>query len=145
MKDGHGGVVLGSEMSGGIRNIFVENCRMSSPHLERAIRLKSNSLRGGFLENLFVRNIEVGEVSQAVVSINLQYWGESGEFFPKVHNLFIENVTSRKSKYPLYLVGLRERPISHVSLKNCTFSNAAKPSVIEHVDHLDLQDVSQPR
>ena len=108
MKDGHGGVVLGSEMSGGIRNIFVEDCQMSSPQLERAIRLKSNSLRGGFLENLFVRNVEVGEVSEAVFSINLQYWGESGEFFPTVRNMVLENVTSQKSEYPLYLVGLPE-------------------------------------
>ncbi|HMP07390.1 MAG TPA: glycoside hydrolase family 28 protein, partial [Lacipirellulaceae bacterium] len=62
MRDGHGGVVLGSEMSGGIRNVFVENCYISSPELDRAIRLKSNSRRGGYLENLFVRDIEVGEV-----------------------------------------------------------------------------------
>lgn len=145
MKDGHGGVVLGSEMSGGIRNIFVEDCKMSSPHLERAIRLKSNSLRGGFLENLFVRDVEVGEVSLAVVSINLQYWGESGEHFPTVRNIFVENVTSQKSRYPLYLVGLPDQPIQSVFLKNCQFHNAAEPSVIEHVDHLDFQDVSQPR
>jgi len=145
MKDGHGGVVLGSEMSGGIRNIFVEDCKMSSPHLERAIRLKSNSLRGGYLENLFVRNIEVGEVSKAVVSINLQYWGESGEYFPTVRNIFVENVSSQKSQFPLYLVGLPDQPIKSVTLKNCRFHNAAKPSVIEHVDHLDFQDVSQSR
>ena len=57
MKDGHGGVTLGSEMSGGIRNVFVEDCVMGSPNLDRAIRLKSNSTRGGYLENLFVRNV----------------------------------------------------------------------------------------
>ncbi|HEX6963157.1 MAG TPA: glycoside hydrolase family 28 protein, partial [Lacipirellula sp.] len=62
MKDGHGGVTLGSEMSGGIRNVFVEDCYMSSPNLERGIRLKSNTRRGGYLENMFVRNVEVGEV-----------------------------------------------------------------------------------
>ncbi len=87
MKDGHGGVVLGSEMSGGIRNIFVEDCQMDSPHLERAIRLKSNSRRGGFLENLFVRNIEVGEVSHAVLTINLEYAKERGQDFPTVRNV----------------------------------------------------------
>ncbi|TWU30474.1 glycoside hydrolase family 28 protein [Bythopirellula polymerisocia] len=145
MKDGHGGVVLGSEMSGGIRNIFVEDCQMSSPQLERAIRLKSNSLRGGFLENLFVRNIEVGEVSEAVLSINLQYWDESGEFFPAVRNIFLENVTSQKCQYPLYLVGLPEQPIDHVYLKNCRFYNASEPSVIENVKHMFFLDVSQPR
>ncbi len=145
MKDGHGGVVLGSEMSGGIRNIFVENCRMDSPNLERAIRLKSNSLRGGYLENLFVRNIDVGEVSEAVLSINLQYWNENGEYFPTVRNIFVENVTSQKSKYPLYLVGLPEQPIDFVYLKNCKFYNSAQPSVIEHVERMFFLNVSQPQ
>ena len=73
MKDGHGGVTLGNKMSGGIRNVFVENCFMSSPNLDRAIRLKSNSRRGDYLENLFVRNIEVGEVKESVLHIDLRY------------------------------------------------------------------------
>ena len=145
MKDGHGGVVLGSEMSGGIRNVFVEDCQMSSPNLERAIRLKSNSKRGGYLENLFVRNIEVGEVSDAVVRINLKYWGESGEFPPMVSNVYLENVTAKKCKYPLYLVGLSESPIKNIQLKDCTFNNANMPSVIEHVESMFFSDVSQPR
>ena len=145
MKDGHGGVVLGSEMSGGIRNVYVEDCRMDSPQLERAIRLKSNSLRGGFLENLFVRNLEVGEVSEGVLSINLQYWNESGEFYPVVRNIVMENVTSQKSRYPVYLVGLEEAPIESIYLKNCKFFNAQEPSVIEHVQEILLLNVSQPR
>lgn len=47
MLDGHGGVVIGSEISAGVRNVFVENCIMDSPNLERAIRIKTNSKRGG--------------------------------------------------------------------------------------------------
>lgn len=145
MKDGHGGVVLGSEMSGGIRNVYVENCQMDSPELERAIRLKSNSIRGGYLENMFVRNIEVGEVSDAVVRINLEYWNESGDHPPRVRNVFIDNVTSKKSKYPLYLVGLPERPIENVRLTNCSFAGAKKPSIIENVANLELINTAIPR
>ena len=111
MKDGHGGVVLGSEMSGGIRNVFVEDCQMDSPNLDRAIRLKSNSLRGGYLENLFVRNVQVGQVTDAVVRINLNYDKDRGEHYPTVRNIFIENVTSEKSKYPFYFVGLEDAKI----------------------------------
>jgi polygalacturonase len=145
MRDGHGGVVLGSEMSGGIRNIFVENCRMSSPDLERAIRLKSNSLRGGFLENLFVRNIEVGQVSDAVIRINLRYEIDKGEgeHYPLVRNIFIENMTCQKSKMAFYLMGLENRPIENVVVKNCTFVSPAKPSVIEHVNELVLKNFTQ--
>jgi polygalacturonase len=141
MKDGHGGVVLGSEMSGGIRNVFVENCEMDSPHLERAIRLKSNSLRGGYLENLYVRNVQVGQVIDAVVRINLNYDRDRGEHYPLVQNIFIEGVTSEKSKYPFYFAGLDGMQIRNVVLENCTFRNAAKPSVIENVDEITLRNV----
>ena len=48
MIDGHGGVVMGSEISAGVRDVFVENCTMSSPNLDRVIRIKTNSKRGGF-------------------------------------------------------------------------------------------------
>jgi polygalacturonase len=145
MRDGHGGVVLGSEMSGGIRNIFVEHCQMDSPRLERAIRLKSNSLRGGYLENLYVRHLDVGEVSDAVLRINLEYGGETGVHFPTVRNIFLDQVTSRKSLHPLYLVGLAEQPIENVQVRRSTFASAKKPSILEHVQRLEYLNVSQPR
>jgi len=144
MKDGHGGVTLGSEMSGGIRNVFVEDCSMSSPRLDRAIRLKSNSLRGGFLENLFVRNIRVGEVSDAVIHIDLRYNDETGEHNPLVRNLFFDGVQSQKSGRPLFLLGIEGQPIQNVVVTNSRFENAAKPSVIEYVDELALRNVTQP-
>jgi unsaturated rhamnogalacturonyl hydrolase len=143
MKDGHGGVVLGSEMSGGIRNVFVEDCRMDSPNLDRAIRLKSNSLRGGFLENLFVRNVDVGQVKEAVVRINLRYEDGVGEHYPIVRNIHIENLTSNKSGRPFYLVGLDKAKIENVVIENCTFKNAARPSVFEHVGVLTLRNFRQ--
>jgi polygalacturonase len=52
MKNGHGGVVIGSEMTGGVRSIFTENCIMDSANLDQAIRVKTNSVRGGFVENV---------------------------------------------------------------------------------------------
>ena len=127
MKDGHGGVVLGSEMSGGIRNVFVEDCEMDSPNLDRAIRLKSNTMRGGYLENLFVRNVKVGQVADAVVRINLNYDKDRGEQNPTVRNIFIEGVTSereqvRRSTSPASTT----RRFKNVVLENCTFKNAAK-------------------
>jgi polygalacturonase len=140
MKDGHGGVVLGSEMSGGIRNVFVENCRMDSPNLDRAIRLKSNSLRGGYLENLFVRNVQVGQVADAVVRINLNYDKDRGEHYPTVRNIFIDGITSEKSKFPLYFAGLENQRIENVEISNCTFRNAQRASVIEHVDQITLRN-----
>lgn len=140
MKDGHGGVVLGSEMSGGIRNVFVEDCTMDSPHLERAIRLKSNSLRGGYLENLFVRNLRVGQVSDAVVRINLYYADEEGDYPPTVRNVYVQNVTAEKSNYPFYFRGLEDQYIENVVIENCTFRDAKNPSVIDNVDQITLKN-----
>lgn len=145
MRDGHGGVVMGSEMSGGIRNVFVEDCEMSSPNLERAIRLKSNSMRGGYLRNMQVRNIRVGEVADAVLQIDLVYSKpESGPHPPSVSDVVLENVTAEKSKRPLHLVGTAESPISGVLLKNCRFAGAKLPSLIEHVADLRMENYSQP-
>ena len=80
MKEGHGGVVIGSEISGGVRNVYAENCEMSSPNLERAIRIKTNAIRGGVIENIFVRNIKVGQVKEAVIKINYYYEeGDAGD------------------------------------------------------------------
>ncbi|TWT29383.1 Polygalacturonase [Posidoniimonas corsicana] len=141
MRDGHGGVVLGSEMSGGIENIFVENCQMDSPNLERAIRLKSNSRRGGYLRNMYVRDIEVGEVSDAVLRINLRYFNEEGDYFPKVSNILLERVVSKKSKRPLHLMGLPETLIEDVVLRDCDFRGAKKPSLIRDVANLTLENV----
>lgn len=73
MKNGHGGVVIGSEISGGYRNLYVENCVMDSPQLDRVIRIKTNDCRGGIVENVFVRNIKVGQCHEAVLKINLLY------------------------------------------------------------------------
>lgn len=140
MRDGHGGVVLGSEMSGGIRNVFVEDCDMESPNLDRAIRLKSNTMRGGYLENLYVRNIRVGQVADAVVRINLNYDKDRGSHSPAVRNIFIDGITSEKSKYPFYFAGLDDSKIKNVVIENCTFRNVQKPSVFQNVDEVTLKN-----
>ena len=83
MKDGHGGVSIGSEVSGGIRNILTQNCQMSSPNLERALRIKTNSYRGGVIANIGFRNVTVGEVKDAVIEVDYFYQeGEGGPFMP---------------------------------------------------------------
>jgi polygalacturonase len=123
MKDGHGGVVIGSEISGNCRNVYIENCKMSSPNLDRALRIKSNSLRGGTIENVFMRNVIVGEVSQAVVLVDLYYENvKVGKFTPTVRNIFIDNVTSEKSEYAVWLKGFEKAPVSNVIISNCKFN-----------------------
>src|SRR6267154_2744180 len=64
MEDGHGGITVGSEISGGVRNVFAMNCNLNSPRLDHGLRFKNNAMRGGLLENMFFRDITVGEVAK---------------------------------------------------------------------------------
>jgi len=134
MKEGHAGVAIGSEITGGARNIFVENCRMDDPNQDRAIRLKTNRVRGGFIENVYVRNITVGQVKEAVLLIDFFYQDvEKGDYKPVVRNINLENVTSQKSKHALYLRGFDDAPITAVTLKNCVMENNAADNVVSNV------------
>lgn len=145
MKNGHGGVVIGSEVSGGTRNVFVENCQMDSPELDRAIRLKSNSNRGGVTENLYVRNITVGEVSEAVLHINLIYdIKKEGEdsLYPIVRNVVMENVTSQKSQYGISIEGVEGRDcVSNIKLVNCNFKGVEDGNYLNNAGDVVLENV----
>ena len=142
MKDGHGGVVIGSEVSGGARNIFAEKCRMDSPNLDRALRIKTNSVRGGFVEHVYVRDVAVGQVAEAVVTINLFYEeGDAGRFPPAVREVDVRNVTSGKSQYGLLLRGYAHTPMRDIRVTDCVFDNVAKDDVIEGVTGLTLKNV----
>jgi len=144
MKDGHGGVVIGSEVSGGCRNVFAEKCKMDSPNLDRMLRIKSNSLRGGFVENIFVRDIEVGTVSNAIFLIELLYEmkeGEKGNFPPTVRNIHVENVKSNKSEYGLQLIGIDNPPIEEIYISNCEFNNVEKGNILQNVKSITLNNV----
>lgn len=142
MKDGHGGVTLGSEISGGVRNIFVENCRMDSPCIEDALRIKNNAMRGGVLENIYARDVRVGRVAVAGLSIDFHYEeGQAGPFTPVVRNVEVENMTVERTKYPLYLRGFEHAPIEEVRLSNCEFAHATNKSVLDNVKGLQLKSV----
>lgn len=142
MVDGHGGVVLGSEITGGVRNVFVENCEMDSPHLDRAIRLKTNSSRGGLTENLYVRNIKVGEVGEAFLKIEMTYnvYGDKlGNYIPSVRNIYIENVTvANGGKFGILALGHPESPIQNVTLKNVVIDKVKKEYSLKHIENLQF-------
>lgn len=142
MLDGHGGVVMGSEMTGGIKNVFVENCEMDSPNLDRAIRIKSNSRRGGIVENVFVRNINVGQVGECVLRINMfynVYGNQTGNFIPQVKNVTLENVKVKNGgKYGILAKGYKELPIENVTFKNVTIDKVDEAFSVENVTNLQL-------
>lgn len=138
MKAGHGGITIGSEISGGARNIYAEGCKLDSPELERGLRMKTNTLRGGFIENVFVRDIEIGTVQLAPMEIDLRYDNESGPFVPTVRNILVERMTSARSRYGLYIRGLEKAPVRGVTLRECVFRGVTDGHVLEGAVDLSL-------
>ncbi len=142
MRDGHGGITVGSEISGGVRGVFAEDCHMDSPHLETALRVKNNAMRGGLLENLYFRNIEVGQVKEAVITIDFNYEeGERGKFKPVVRNFYVSGLKSGKSEQALDVQGFRQAPIYNLNLKDCAFDNVAGANTVKNVEGLSLTNV----
>jgi polygalacturonase len=143
MKDGHGGVTIGSEMSGGVRNVYAERCVMDSPHLNQALRFKTNAMRGGFIENVYVRDITIGEIADAILQIDFYYEeGPRGPERPLVRHIDIRGVTCRKAKYALYARGFEGAPIRDIHLENCRFESVAEANIIENVQGLALNGVT---
>ena len=142
MKAGHGGVVIGSEMSGGARNVFVEDCRMSSPDLWFMLRIKSNSLRGGFVENVHVRNVKLGTVGKAAIRVNFHYAkGDIGDFVPRVSNISVRDVTGENINQVLSLHGYERSPVKDIRVEDCRFEGVQKANFVEHVENLVLENV----
>ncbi|MEO7508746.1 MAG: glycoside hydrolase family 28 protein [Pyrinomonadaceae bacterium] len=143
MKDGHGGVVIGSEISGGTRNVFVENCKMDSPQLDRALRFKSNALRGGVIENIYMRNVEVGRVTEAILTVDFIYdTGAKGPHRPVLRNVEIDNVTSTSSPRVMWIVGFEGTTIENIRFQNCTFRGVEATEVMNHAGAISFNNVT---
>ncbi len=146
MKNGHGGVVIGSEIAGGFRNLWVENCTMDSPELDRVIRIKTNDCRGGVIENIFVRNVEVGQCREAVVKINLKYEPDevcTRGFVPYVCNVNLQNVNSRKSRHGIFVVGLDESDeyVDGLTIENCRFDGVEDGNRVSQMRNLHFDNL----
>jgi polygalacturonase len=139
---GHGGVTVGSEMSGGVRQVYARDLRLSSPDLDTALRFKTNSVRGGFIHDFHARDLTVGTVAQAVITIDFYYEEGPGHGFnPDVTGISVENMTVARAQRALNLRGYPDDPVGGVQLSNVDFGQTAQPSIVENVAGLVLTDV----
>jgi pectin methylesterase-like acyl-CoA thioesterase len=126
MRDGHGGVVIGSEISGGCRNVYVDGCLMDSPRLNYALRIKSNASRGGFVENVFMRDTGIGSVADAALIVDLLYEeGARGNFPPVVRNIWMENVSSEHSETVCRIDSFERATVAGIHIHDSTFRGVA--------------------
>ncbi len=142
MRAGHGGVVIGSEISGGVRNVFAENCRMSSPDLDRAIRIKTNSVRGGIIEHLRYRDIDVGQVHDAIVINYFYEEGDAGDFDPIVRDIVIENLDIEDARRVFQVRGFERDPIRDLRLSDVRVASAEEIGIVEFVDGFVTENVT---
>jgi len=132
---GHGGVTVGSEMSGGVRNLHVSNCTFLGTDV--GLRFKSNRGRGGVVENIYISNVEMLNIPTQAISFNLYYSGRSAsedleagsdgsvekllpvtEETPQFKNIFIRNVNCKGALMGILLQGLPEMNLENVELEN---------------------------
>lgn len=132
MRAGHGGVVIGSEISGGARQIFARDLRMSSPDLERGIRIKTNAMRGGRIDTIGVRDVQIGQVDTALVIDYAYEEGRNGEFLPDTGPVWLHNIQIAQAKQAFAVRGFADAPVHQLWLTDVDFGNA-KPGVLSHV------------
>lgn len=138
---GHGGFVVGSEMSGGVRNISVTNCLFMGTDV--GLRFKSCRGRGGVVENIHVSNINMFNILTDSFLFDLYYDGKSAvesladgdkamkksvipkvdETTPVFRNIFIKNVTSRNAWRAMFFNGLPEMKIDNINIENTTITS----------------------
>ena len=89
-----------------------------------------------------MRNVSVGEVAEAILKINF-YYGErdTGQFTPRVRNINMENVTSKKSRYALSITAYDRSPATDINLKNCIFENVERASILDGLGRLTMENV----
>jgi polygalacturonase len=142
MRDGRSGIVIGSEIAGGARNIFVERCQMQSPRLNRALRIKTNAACGGTIEHVTLRDLTIGQVADALVEANFFYEeGDTGAFTPIVRDIDISRVTSQKSRYALVVRGFARSPVTDIRISDCRFDGVKRADILDAVRDLVLANV----
>jgi polygalacturonase len=139
MKNGHGGVTIGSEVSGGINNVFAQNCNLSSPALSAILRFKTNSLRGGIIENIFMRNCTIGQVAGDILDVDMYYQeGDVGTFTPIIRNIEIDSCNSSSSLETWEVNAYARSPLTDVKIIGCNFNSSTTVGTLTNVSRLQI-------
>lgn len=150
----HGGFTIGSEMSGGIRNVRVDNCTFIGTDI--GLRFKSTRGRGGVVEKILISNVNMTGIPGDAINFNLFYGGKSPldetggnaetnfpsatEATPQFRDIQIENIVCRGAKNAIVLQGLPEMPLRNISLKNISMTSQQGVSVTD-ADGITFENV----
>jgi polygalacturonase len=152
----HGGFVIGSEMSGGVRNVRVDNCTFIGTDV--GLRFKSMRGRGGVVENIYISNVRMMNILNNAVDFNMFVYATKeqksapvppvSEKTPKFQDIHIENVVCRGADKAIVLVGLPEMPIRNITFKNVSITSQGGVSLTDAVgirfDNVQIENKSGP-
>ena len=135
------GLCIGSEMSGSVRNVYMENCRVDSAL--STVYFKSNLDRGGRIENIFVRNVQVDRAKGAFIRFESNYKGQRGNHFPPLfRNFVLENVVCKKAdNYGIFAEGVSDSRLQNILLKNIRINHAKVGWRIRYADNFVMDNV----
>lgn len=141
MLSGHGGVVIGSEMSGGVKKITITNCIFDGT--DRGIRIKTARGRGGVVEDIRVDNIVMKNIRDQAIVLDMEYAKVAPEPLsdrtPQFRNIRLSNITAY-TKQAMYINGLEEMPVSEISLNDVVFE-AETGIIIKNAKDIELHNV----
>jgi polygalacturonase len=146
MRRGVGGIAIGSEMSGGVNNVFAENIQMTDGRLARGLFIKSNTFRGGTAEHVHLRSVAIAGVQDNPIRLTYYYLNNplGGPYQPFFRDINVSNLTcSRSGSHAIQIRGYPANKLGPVRLTDCTFTNAAQANpLLENVQGLTLTRVS---
>jgi len=141
MLSGHGGVVIGSEMSGGVKKIAISNCIFDGT--DRGIRIKTARGRGGVVEDIRVDNIIMKNIRDQAIVLDMQYAKTKeepvSERTPRFRNIHFSNITAQTNEAG-YINGLEEMPVENISFNNINI-DAATGFVIKNASKISFREV----
>lgn len=141
-NEGHGGLVIGSEMSGGVRNVYMHDCEFEGT--DRAVRIKSRIDRGGVVENVWVENVKAKNMQREVVILNMDYSSDKQELVvkkpPIFRNMAIRHVTAEGAPVAITITGVEESPIENIRFEDVTIAST-KGVVCSEVKGLKFENV----
>ncbi len=132
---GHGGIVVGSEMSGGVHDIFAQNCQFLGTDV--GLRFKTARGRGGIVEKIYIKDISMNHIAGEAIIMDMYYQGkdpvstfgngsevpqikaeEVNDGTPQFREIYMENIKAMDAKTGLMVRGLPEMPIKNIMIKN---------------------------
>jgi polygalacturonase len=144
MRHRYGAITLGSDMTGGIRNVFARRCHIGGPGLYFGLYIKTNSVRGGFAENIQLDDITVTHLTKEFVTCDFHRGeGDTGGYPPRVRDIGIRNVTVGRARRAVLAQGYPHAPIRGLRLMDCTFGEMAEPDRLEHVEDFLVDGVAR--